>query len=409
MEKKYYNEMVKKFIELEPQMNGGAIYLFGHCEASLTLADFLLAKEVQIKGILDNSQQKQGLEYKKIPVVKPDIILEDNNANTVVFIVTRFYEAMNSQLRDLGFVGKVIKLVDYNTYAEYSLDEEVIARKTKRLEEGIKILERVKLYYKDCFVLLCPFNALGDIYFAMSYLPMFLRKKCYKDVVICVPSIVCGDVARLFDITNIEVFSQNELDALIQAVIYTEDKQCYIAHQDRPYVVDLHKILAIKLIPLDMIYRCGVYGLPIDTVPVEPVNWKEYDRLNNIIEGKAVIISPYAKSVVGIQNDIWKEIVDDYKSQGYQIFTNVVGDEVPLEGTEALTAPLNEMKSVVERAGTFIGIRSGLCDVLKTANCRKIALYPDYNYCDTKWKAIDMYAIDSFENIVVNGDYKWRK
>ena len=65
------------------------------------------------------------------------------------------------------------------------------------------------------------------------------------------------------------------------------------------------------------------------------------------------------------------------------------------------------MKSAVEQAGLFIGIRSGLCDVVRTAKCKKIALYPDYNYCDTKWKAIDMYAIDTFENIVVEEDYKW--
>ncbi len=65
------------------------------------------------------------------------------------------------------------------------------------------------------------------------------------------------------------------------------------------------------------------------------------------------------------------------------------------------------MKSTVEYAGTFIGIRSGLCDVIRTANCKKIALYPDYQYCDTKWKSIDMYAIEGFENIVVKDDFKW--
>ncbi len=65
------------------------------------------------------------------------------------------------------------------------------------------------------------------------------------------------------------------------------------------------------------------------------------------------------------------------------------------------------MKSVVERAGTFIGIRSGLCDVIRTADCHKIALYPDYHYCGTRWTAAEIYAIEGFENIVVNGDFQW--
>ncbi|MXP75912.1 hypothetical protein GN277_11115 [Lachnospiraceae bacterium WCA-9-b2] len=67
------------------------------------------------------------------------------------------------------------------------------------------------------------------------------------------------------------------------------------------------------------------------------------------------------------------------------------------------------MKSVVERAGTFIGIRSGMCDVIRTAKCRKIALYPDYNYCDTKWKGIDIYEISEFENIFIKSDFVWKR
>ena len=65
--------------------------------------------------------------------------------------------------------------------------------------------------------------------------------------------------------------------------------------------------------------------------------------------------------------------------------------------------------SLVEWAGTFVGIRSGLCDVLKYAACDKTALFPDYYYCDTKWKAIDMYAIDGWRNIVVKDGFVWEK
>ena len=68
------------------------------------------------------------------------------------------------------------------------------------------------------------------------------------------------------------------------------------------------------------------------------------------------------------------------------------------------------MCSVVERAGTFIGIRSGLCDILREAKAEKIALYPDYNYCDTKWKAIDMYHIDQFDhNLLATEEIEWAR
>ncbi|WP_289301274.1 hypothetical protein [Sporofaciens musculi] len=64
---------------------------------------------------------------------------------------------------------------------------------------------------------------------------------------------------------------------------------------------------------------------------------------------------------------------------------------------------------MVERAGTFIGIRSGMCDVIRTVKCRKIVLYPDYNYCDTKWKGIDIYKISEFENIFIKSDFVWKR
>ena len=88
----------------------------------------------------------------------------------------------------------------------------------------------------------------------------------------------------------------------------------------------------------------------------------------------------------------------------------MIGDEKPLDRTEAISPSLLEMKSVVERAGIFIGIRSGLCDILREAKAKKIALYPDYNYCDTKWKSIDIYYIDQFDhNLLATEVIEWEK
>ena len=95
------------------------------------------------------------------------------------------------------------------------------------------------------------------------------------------------------------------------------------------------------------------------------------------------MFSPYAKSVTAIDPKVWIDAVDYYNGAGYKCYTNVIGDEKSLEGTEAISPSLLEIRSVVERACTFVGIRSGLCDILREANAKKIALYPDYIYCDT--------------------------
>lgn len=226
-------------------------------------------------------------------------------------------------------------------------------------------------------------------------------------MVVCVSARPCADVVGLFGV-EAEVFPQKELDAAIQAVFSMQYGNAFVAHQDRPYVVNLHRALYIKKIPLEEIYRMGIFGLKDGVKPFQPTAWKEYAELGNLKKGKTAILSPYAKSVPPLPEFIWADIIKDLKNRGYDIFTNTVWADRPLPGTNPISPTISEMKSVVEYAGLFIGIRSGLCDVIRTANCCKIALFPDYNYCDTRWKSIDMYKLDGFENIVVKEGFQWK-
>lgn len=375
------------------------VYLFGHCDATIRLAESLIDMGIIPVAILDNNSQKYEILYKGIPVVNPSNILSNNQENTAVLIVHRAYETMKKQLRELGFIGEICKIADYNSFSEYSLSETTIKSKVQRLRRGREIIEELRNKYKGSFFVLCPFRALGDVYLCMSYLPEYLSKRDILHCVICVTGKSTADVVTLFGKYDVEIYSQEELDCAIQACIYENTTDTFIAHQDRPYVVNLDKALHLKKIPLEMMYRCGVFGLSPDSKPDRPKNWEECTAPINI--GKSVILSPYAKSVPDICESVWSEIIRVYNAAGYNVYTNICGDERPIEGTIGIRPRLCEMKSLVEKAGVFIGIRSGLCDIIREANCRKIALYPDYYYCDTRWKAIDIYELEGFENIVV--------
>jgi len=417
MEKKLYDEMAENVnkVDAEICLSEKKIFLFGHCNATLELIDLLESKGLKTTAILDNSNVKQGQEYKGAVVIYPrqigKIAGEDPVKDSVVLITSRFYAAMLQQLRELGYEGSVRKVIDYNTYAEYSLSDDTISRMKARERHGAELLRALSKKYDQHFKVFCPFNALGDIYFMISYWPAFAKKRDIDKVVFCVPNPGLADVIHMFGDYSVEVYGQKELDAMIQSAIYTQDENCFIAHQDRPYVVNLSKALYVKRIPLEQIYCCGVYGLPVGTVPAKPkANKHIYKDIASIPEGKAVILSPYAKSVTAIDHKVWEKAVNYYTGAGYKCYTNVIGDEKPLDGTEAISPSLLEIQSVVERAGTFVGIRSGLCDILREANAKKIALYPDYNYCDTKWKSIEMYNIEQFEyNLLATEVIEWAK
>ena len=95
----------------------------------------------------------------------------------------------------------------------------------------------------------------------------------------------------------------------------------------------------------------------------------------------------------------WEQKALEYIKQGYSVYTNIVGDEQVVHGTLPLTVPINQMKAVVEHAGVFIGIRNGLCDVLNTANCRKIVVIPDCYYSTTPHKVEDFFTLPGWEKI----------
>ena len=404
-----YEEMKKALYALEK--NGAVqekqIFLFGHCEATLSLIDLLFEKGYSPNAILDNSPQKWGIRYCGIPICAPETIFSAERRDTVVLIVSRFYEAMYAQLREMGYQGEVYKLLDSNSFAEYNLSAETIYRKRARAERGVKYLAELKSRYKEAYFVFCPFQALGDVYLAMSYLPAFLEKQHKSSCVICVVGQACGKVAKLFGHSAVVEMTQVYMDETVQGVVYTQDPDCFIAHQDRPYVVQLHRALYVKCIPLDTIYCCGVYGLQQGTPPTVPTNWKSFDAEGKFDKGRAVILSPHAKSVTALPESFWDKVVKACKEKDLQVLTNVNAEEKPLPGTHAISPDIAELKSAVEQAGMFIGIRSGLCDVLQTASCWKIALYPDYYYSDTCWKAIDMYALSGFENVVFDGGLAW--
>lgn len=411
MDRLQYEELMYNLKELEQagELENKTIYLFGHCNETEELVNLLFEKGYHPAAILDNNEAKQGKEYKGIMIEPPDKILENNTERTIVCIAVRHYAAMSDQLKRFGYKGQIRKLVDYNSYADYSLSVDTVCRMKLRAERGKELLIRLNKDYPEYLKILCPFAALGDIYLMMSYLPHYLEQRNVKKCVIGIIGNACAEVVRLFGQYTVEIFSQKEMDETIQAALYVQDKMTFIPHQDRPYVVNLYKALYVKKIPLEQIYCCGVFGLPDGAIGYEPKCFTEYPDLQEIEAGKAVILSPYAKSVTVLPEKIWNQIIEDYNSQGYQCFTNVAGEQKALEGTKSISPMISEMKSVVERAGTFIGIRSGLCDVLRMAKAEKTALYPNYYYCDTKWKAIDMYSIDGWNNIEVKDDFVWKR
>ena len=92
-----------------------------------------------------------------------------------------------------------------------------------------------------------------------------------------------------------------------------------------------------------------------------------------------VILSPYVNTLPAIPWWVWIELAKKLKMAGYMVCTNCGSpNEKEIEGTVALRFSYDISVPVIEKCGFFIGIRSGFCDVISTAKCKKIIIYQPY-------------------------------
>jgi hypothetical protein len=373
------------------------VCLFGLCHASEVIIDRLASEDIRVFCILDNSNAKQGMNYKGVPVKKPDAVMQFDPDTVSVIIASRFHAQMESQLRHMGFSGEIIKVGDYDSFEEFSLEDEVFESKKARVKRGLKLLNQFKKQKRDIYFV-CPYNALGDVYHAMSLIPAYQKKNKLKTFAVCVTDNSCAQVAEIFGINPI-VINKTQMDEFVQAIIYTRNTDFFIAHHDRPYTNNITYVLLKKHISFYDLYRYGVFGLDRLAKTVTPIQNKPFNCNGEILPGKTSILSPYAKSVSTIPSSFWTDLAAQKTSEGFLVLTNTFGDEKPIEGTRSITIPITELISAVEQAGHFIGIRSGLCDILITAKCEKTVVFPDSFYSYTNNKVSEFFALEAYETI----------
>ena len=381
----------------EGAFDGRSVFLFGHCNATENIADYLTSRGVIPTAILDNSASKQGLDYRCVPVSAPEIIHDFNADNSMILIASRFYADMYAQLRRLGYRGEVIKVSECNSFAEYSLSDETFERKKARMLRGAKTLERIRGMYPEVHLVVCPYDALGDVYWAMAFLPSYCKKYGIREVAAVTTGNGCSQVAELFLKDNIVTLGETEMDEFVQALVFSCESNCIIAHHNRPYTDVIINFLSKKFLSFIDYYRCAVYGLSADATPAAPASTAVFENTEDMMKGRSVIISPYAKSVVAPPACFWEAIAAEYTGHGYRVYTNTVGNQAPINGTAPLSLQISQLISAAEYAGTFIGLRNGICDVLHTSECEKTVVFPDCYYSSTPHKVEDFFHLPGWE------------
>ncbi len=95
---------------------------------------------------------------------------------------------------------------------------------------------------------------------------------------------------------------------------------------------------------------------------------------HGIIENRTVIISPDANSVTHLPVWFWNIIIKELQQMGYVVFMNC--NYFTYYRAPNIFPSYGESVPLLEYAGFFIGVRSGFCDIISSAKCKKIIIYP---------------------------------
>lgn len=116
--------------------------------------------------------------------------------------------------------------------------------------------------------------------------------------------------------------------------------------------------------------------------PCDGTELDELFRRHALIPGRTVLLAPYAgkHSLWGISMDFYQQLARQLQAEGLTVCTNTCSSslEPPVPGTVPILVPHRLARRFCEQAGCFIGLRSGLCDIVSAAQgCKKVVLSGD--------------------------------
>lgn len=136
-------------------------------------------------------------------------------------------------------------------------------------------------------------------------------------------------------------------------------------------------------------YRCRL-GLPASSYqtrprqpsPVELAAAAQLLRENNYSPGHTVVLSIEARTTPtdGVDANFWKALALELQAQGLQVLVNAGPSTAVPEGLRALALPLAALRAVVQSAGFFASVRSGLSDLVCDLRCPQVVVYPAVRY-----------------------------
>lgn len=363
-------------------LSGKEIFLFGGSENSRQIIQILRELNIEPKHVIDNDRAKQNSYCSRLKVISPDSIDCPESDDKIYIIYSAYWREMIPQLERMGVKEKNIWMLMPKPGMLFGLL--ISAAKGKRYRKSLK------RKYGDVPIFLCPYTGTGDIYLIGTFWDEYVRQNHISDYVFIVITRACRQVANLFGIKNIELVKDKKYASfLVDYYLYDQaGGEIKILNDGWPqvHINQTEWFRGYKGLYFMQLFRRFVFNLPDDVMPKHPQYKDERRRVDalfeewGLVKGRTVILSPYSNTLSDLPMEFWEDIVSGLEQKGYCVVTNSGGKAEPaVKRTNGIFFPLDMAPQFIEAAGFFVGVRSGLCDVISGASAKKVILYDGGN------------------------------
>lgn len=244
----------------------------------------------------------------------------------------------------------------------------------------------VRQFGKETAILRTAWHGTGDYYICGMYLPAYLQENGIHDFVFLVNDIGSEiKVTELFHVYQGHILKVRSAAGLsrFSEFMQWENPLCknFECSDQLTFIGDnLKGYRGLTLMDFYLYYGFCFQRDPGACMPhfskdINRIRRDMYEK--NLVSGKTVLLAPYSTCSKKYlpPGSFWEHIAECLKKSGYTVATNCIGKELPVKGTKRLSIAYPDIVPFLNEAGYFIGIRSGLCDIISQSSCRKIVIH----------------------------------
>lgn len=267
-------------------------------------------------------------------------------------------------------------------------------------KDSLEAISRLKRICIDCETQYVFINDhIGDVVISLGYLSAFKESNNINHLTIITTEKYSDYVKNYSDVIDEMIFIESYELYRIFLLNSTRYGHYYILKRYtnvtfvNPADLSLLGFNYFKRFPeltLEKLIRYGAFSLNTESTFIS-INEKR-KRNQNVSFNKRVLFSTTARTEVGDITVLCEKLVPYFLKRGYEVYTNTKDEGKTIKGTNPLLLGLDEICDYFS-GGIFIGIRSGLHDLLAYYECKMIALY----FSDEK--SISFFSIGMLPNI----------